>query len=161
MTLLRTVARPMLASMFVYGGAMALKDPGARAAKAQPVADMIKKVAPEAPVTGSNLTRASGAVQLIAGLGLATGHLPRLASFVLAATLPPTTLVGHRYWDETDPAARANQRVHFLKNMALTGGLLMATLDPEPHKKFIGRRAKDKVADAAASVADQIDHLRG
>lgn len=151
----------MLASMFVYGGAMALKEPGARAAKAQPVADLIKKVAPELPVNGSNLTRASGALQLAAGLALATGHVPRVASFVLAATMPPTTLAGHRYWDEVDPAARANQRVHFLKNVALTGGLLMATLDPDPHKKFIGRRAKDKVTDAAASVADQIDHLRG
>lgn len=160
MTLLRAVARPMLASMFIQGGAMALKSPGARAAKAQPVADLIKKIAPEVPVTGASLTRANGAVQLVAGLALATGHLPRVASFVLAATLPPTTLAGHRYWDETDPAARANQRVHFLKNVALTGGLLMATLDPEPHKKFIGRRAKDKVTDAASSVADQIDHLR-
>jgi len=45
--------------------------------------------------------------------------------------------------------------------MSMTGGLLMATLDPDPHKKFIGRRAKDKVNQAAASVADQLDHLRG
>ena len=43
----------------------------------------------------------------------------------------------------------------------MAGGLLMATLDPDPHKKFIGRRAKDKVSEAAASVHDQIDHLRG
>lgn len=160
MTLLRTVARPMLASMFVYGGAMALKDPGPRAAKAQPAADLLKKVAPQLPLNGANLARVNGAAQLVAGLALATGHVPRFASFVLATTLPPTTLAGHRYWDETDPAARANQRIHFLKNMSLTGGLLMATLDPEPHKKFIGRRAKDKVSHAAASVADQLDHLR-
>ncbi len=160
MTLLRAAARPMLASMFVYGGAMALKAPGARAAKAQPVADVIKKIAPQLPVTGSNLTRTNGALQLTAGLALATGHFPRLAALVLAATLPPTTLAGHRYWDETDPAARANQRIHFIKNVSMTGGLLMATLDPDPHKKFIGRRAKDKVTDAAASVADQLDHLR-
>ena len=150
----------MLASMFVYGGAMALKAPGPRAAKAQPAADLIKKALPQVPVDGASLARANGAVQLVAGLALATGHVPRLASLVLASTLPPTTLAGHRYWEETDPAARANQRIHFLKNMSMTGGLLMATLDPEPHKKFIGRRAKDKGTDAAASVADQLDHLR-
>lgn len=161
MTLLRTVARPMLASMFVYGGVMALKEPGPRAAKAQPTADRIKQLAPELPVTGANLVRANGAVHLIAGLALATGHFPRIAAFTLAATLPPTTVAGHQYWNESDPAARANQRVHFLKNLSMTGGLLMATLDPEPHKKFIGRRAKDKVSDAASAVADQIDHLRG
>jgi putative oxidoreductase len=160
MTLLRAVARPMLASIFVFGGAMALKSPGPRAAKAQPTADLIKKAVPSLPVDGSNLTRVNGAVQLVGGLALASGRLPRLAAFALATTLPPTTIAGHRYWDESDPAARANQRIHFLKNVSMTGGLLMATLDPEPHKKFIGRRAKDKVSGAASSVADQLDHLR-
>ncbi|AWB91558.1 DoxX family protein [Aeromicrobium chenweiae] len=160
MTLLRMVARPMLASLFIHGGAMALKQPGPRAAKAQPVADLIKKVAPQIPVNGSNLTRVNGAVHLVAGLGLATGHLPRLSALVLAVSLPPTTAAGHRYWDENDPAARTNQRIHFMKNMALTGGLLMATLDPDPHKKILVRRAKDKMTDAAASVADQLDHIR-
>lgn len=153
MTLLRIVARPMLASMFIVGGAAALKSPGPRAAKAQPTADLIKKIAPELPINGANLTRLNGAVQLAGGVALATGTLPRIASLVLAATMPATTVVGHAYWNETDPAARANQRIHFLKNLSMTGGLLMATLDPEPHKKFIGRRAKDK-------VANQLDHLR-
>ena len=146
MTLLRTVARPLLASMFVYGGYQAAKSPGPRAAKAQPVADAIKRVAPELPVTGSNLVRLNGAVQAVAGVALATGRVPRLAALTLAATLPPVTVVGHPYWDETDPAARANQRIHFLKNLSLTGGLLMATLDPEPHKKSVGHRAKDRLA---------------
>jgi putative oxidoreductase len=160
MTLLRTVARPLLASMFVVGGAQALKSPGPRAAKAQPAADLLKKLAPSSPLDGAQLARLNGAVQLAAGLALATGHVPRIAAFTLAATVPPTTFAGHPYWNETDPAARANQRIHFLKNLSMTGGLLMATLDPDPHKKFIARRAKDKVTDAASSVADQIDHLR-
>ncbi|MFC5678024.1 DoxX family protein [Aeromicrobium endophyticum] len=160
MTLLRAVARPMLASMFVVGGAAALKDPGPRAAKAQPTADLIKRLSPGLPVNGSNLTRVNGGVQMVAGLALATGHFPRTAALVLAATLPPTTVAGHSYWNEADPAARTNQRIHFLKNLSMTGGLLMATLDPDPHKKFIGRRAKDKVTAAAGSAADQLDHLR-
>ena len=160
MTLLRIAARPMLASMFVYGGAMALKDPGPRAVKAQPVADAIKSVAPDLPVNGSNLTRLNGAAQLLGGLALATGRFPRIAAFGLAATLPATTFAGHQYWNETDPQAKANQRTHFLKNVSMTGGLLMATLDPDPHEKFIARRAKDKVVETASTVADQIDHLR-
>ncbi|KAA1397692.1 DoxX family protein [Aeromicrobium ginsengisoli] len=161
MTLLRTVARPMLASMFIYGGATALKAPGPRAARAQPTADLIKKFAPELPVDGANLVRVNAAAQLLGGLALATGRFPRLAALGLAATMPATTVAGHPYWNETDPGARANQRIHFLKNVSMAGGLLMATLDPDPHKKFIGRRAKDKVNQAAASVHDQLDHLRG
>jgi putative oxidoreductase len=147
--------------MFIYGGATALKAPGPRAAKAQPTADLIKKFAPELPVDGANLVRVNAAAQLLGGLALATGRFPRLAALGLAATMPATTFAGHPYWNETDPGARANQRVHFLKNVSMAGGLLMATLDPDPHKKFIGRRAKDKVNQAASSVHDQLDHLRG
>lgn len=146
----------MLASMFVVGGISALKSPGPRVQKAQPTADLLKKVAPEAPVNGASLVRANAAVHVVAGLGLATGRLPRLSALALAATLPPTTLAGHRFWEETDPMQRANQRIHFLKNVAMTGGLLMSTLDPEPHKKFIGTRAKNKVVEAADSVQHAI-----
>ena len=121
MTLLRIAARPMLASMFIYGGAMALKDPGPRADKAQPAADLIKKFAPDLPVTGSNLTRFNGAAQLLGGLALATGHFPRIAAFGLAATLPPTTLAGHplpqehvhgRRSADGDARSRSTQEVH-------------------------------------------------
>lgn len=156
MTLLRSVARPLLASMFLYGGANALKNASVMAPKAQPLADQLQKLAPDSPIpiTGANLVRANGAVHVIAGTALATGHFPRLASLVLAGSLVPVTASGHQFWKESDPAARKNQKVHFTKNLSLIGGLLMATLDPEPHKKFIGRRAKDK-------AAETIEHIRG
>jgi hypothetical protein len=32
-------------------------------------------------------------------------------------------------WDETDPAARARQTTHRLKNLAILGGLLELALD--------------------------------
>lgn len=58
-------------------------------------------------------------------------------------------MAGHRYWEETDPGARANQRIHFLKNVSMTGGLLMATLDRDPHRRSLGRRTKEQVAAAS------------
>lgn len=160
MTLLRSVARPMLASMFVYGGLNALRNAPAMAPRAAPVADLVKKAAPDLPVDATNLVRLNGAVHVVAGTALATGHLPRLSALVLAGTLVPTTAVGHQFWNQADPAARQNQKIHFTKNLSMIGGLLMATLDPDPHKKFIGRRAKDKVGEATHKVADGIDHLR-
>jgi uncharacterized membrane protein YphA (DoxX/SURF4 family) len=153
MTLLRTVARPMLASMFVYGGVNALRNASAMAPKAQPVADLVAKAAPDAPhVSATTLVRVNGAIHVAAGTALATGHLPRLSAFVLAGTLVPTTAVGHRFWDQSDAAAAQNQRIHFTKNLSMIGGLLMATLDPDPHKKILPRRAKDKVVEG-------IEHL--
>lgn len=155
MTLLRSVARPLLASMFLYGGTNALKNASVMAPKAQPLADKLQQAAPDLPVrlTAVNLIRLNGVVHVAAGTALATGHFPRLASLVLAGSLVPTTATGHQFWKESDPAARKNQQVHFTKNLSIIGGLLMATLDPEPHKKFIGRRAKDR-------AVETIDHIR-
>ncbi|MGJ9413811.1 DoxX family protein [Aeromicrobium sp. CF4.19] len=161
MTLLRTVARPLLASMFVYGGVSSLRHAKAMGPKAEPVANALGSVAPQAKTSPTNLVRINGAIHVVAGTALATGHLPRLSSFVLAGTLVPTTAVGHQFWNESDPQSRQNQAIHFTKNLSLIGGLLMATLDPDPHKKFIGRRAKDKVADGAHAVTERIDDLRG
>ena len=161
MTLLRTVARPLLASMFVYGGVNALRHAGAMGPKAEPVADLLAKIAPQASTSPANLVRINGAVHVVAGTALATGHLPRLSAFVLAGTLVPTTVVGHTFWDESDPGSRQNQAIHFTKNLSMIGGLLMATLDPDPHKKILVRRAKDRVVDAADVVTHRIEDLRG
>jgi len=161
MTVLRAVARPMLASMFVYGGVHALRSPSAIAPKAQPVADALSQAAPPMPVpmTPENLVRANGAVQVVAGLALATGRFPRVASLALAATLPATTAQGHQFWNETDPAQRSNQLIHFLKNVSMAGGLLMASLDPDPKKKILARRAKDRTVETFHAASDKVDGL--
>jgi hypothetical protein len=44
--------------------------------------------------------------------------------------------------------------VHFFKNVSTIGGLLMATLDPEPHKKVLVLRAKDAAVEAGGSVRE-------
>jgi putative oxidoreductase len=160
MTLLRAVARPMIASMFVSGGVMVLRKPDALAAKAQPIADALGKVAPQANLSAKNLVRVNSAVQIAAGAALATGHLPRTSALVLAATMPATTVAGHPFWNETDPVARRNQFTHFIKNVSLTGGLLLSTLDPDPHKPWWGARAKNTAVAAKDTVVDQIDDLR-
>lgn len=161
MTLLRTVARPMLATMFVAGGAMALRKPDELATKAQPVADVLHKLAPRARISTRNLVRLNALVQITAGASLATGRMPRTSALALVATMPATTVSGHAFWNETDPVAKRNQRTHFLKNVSLTGGLLLSTLDPEPHKPWLGRRARNTAAAATHHVVESIEGLRG
>jgi hypothetical protein len=50
---------------------------------------------------------------------------------LLAGSLVPTTLAGHRFWEEKDPAERYRQRGNFLKNVGLLGGLILAAVDTE------------------------------
>jgi uncharacterized membrane protein YphA (DoxX/SURF4 family) len=155
----------MLASMFVVGGANALTHQEALTERSAPVTDRIgsflRDTVPSVSrlATPQNLVRANAAIHLGAGLGLATGRMPRLSAAVLAATLVPTTLAGHRYWEEADPAARGNQRIHFFKNLSLFGGLVLASLDTEgrPGLRWRARRA---VHDVSKDVSRETRHLR-
>jgi putative oxidoreductase len=70
---------------------------------------------------------------------------PRLCAVLLAGSLVPTTLAGHAFWTVEDPAARKSQRVQFLKNMAMIGGLLFAVLD-KPAKPAALSEASDEPA---------------
>ncbi len=63
-------------------------------------------------------------LEVVAGLGLAFGIYPRLASVALAAFLVPSTLIGHGFWEAAGTAAFTPQLINFLKNTAMAGGLL-------------------------------------
>jgi len=159
MTLLRAVARPMLASMFMYGGADTFRNAESKSVAAQESADLIAKTTGR-HIEPADLVRVTGAVQVVAGAALATGRFPRLAALTLAGTLGPVTVAGHRFWNESEPSARRQKMVHFLKNTSMAGGLLMATLDPEPKKRMLGRRTKDKSAKGKGKAAKKRDKRR-
>ena len=150
MTLVRLAARPLLASMFVVGGIDSLRTAGAKAGAAEPVTDrlvpLLQKLVPQLSDDPTTLVRINGAVQVAAGLALATGRMPRLSSAVLAATLVPTTAAGHRFWEETEPAQKKAQRVQFFKNASMMGGLMLAAVDTEG-KPGVAWRARRAAAD--------------
>ncbi|MFC6287388.1 DoxX family protein [Nocardioides sp. GCM10027113] len=153
MTVIRLIARPMLASMFVVGGATALKNAPKLKEKATEVTERlvprVQKVAPSLPIPEDPVTlvRINGAVQVAAGLALATGRAPRLSSATLAVSLLPTTVAGHQFWRESDPAKKQHERLHFFKNVSMLGGLLIASVDTEgrPGMAWRARRAAKDV----------------
>jgi len=58
------------------------------------------------------------------GLALITGFQARFAALALALFLVPVTLVFHGFW-HADAAEVQNQLNHFLKNVAILGGMLV------------------------------------
>jgi len=160
MTLTRLIARPMMASMFVVGGINALKHTDAMAERAKPVTDTVvpwaKKVAPSAPIPTDpkTLVRINAGVHIVAGLALATGRMPRSASLALAATMVPTTVAGHRFWEESDPTTKSQQRMHFFKNLSMLGSLLLAGVDTEGRPGLAWRAQH-----AATDVRREARHL--
>ncbi|MFJ6698324.1 DoxX family protein [Streptomyces sp. NPDC091272] len=151
MALIRRIARPLLASTFISGGYGTLRHPEHVAAKAEPVAEPLTRRIPALPTDPEQLVRINGAVQLGAGTLLALGRFPRFAALALAGTLVPTTLAGHRFWEEKDPAAKAQQRTHFLKNLSLIGGLLITAADTHG-KPSVAWRARRSAADGRRAV---------
>ncbi|MGP3910790.1 DoxX family protein [Nonomuraea sp. 10N515B] len=105
---------------FVWLGYEAVTAPGARVA----MAAKLRIPRPEIAV------RFNGVAMVAGGIGVATGVLWQAAAVGLVISLIPTTLAGHAFWAETDPQARKANRIQFLKNLGLMGGLLAVALAP-------------------------------
>ncbi|NED97232.1 DoxX family protein [Phytoactinopolyspora alkaliphila] len=158
MTLVRLIARPMLASIFVVQGWKNYRNPEPLVPTAKSVTDrvgpFIERNVPNAPTDPKQLVRINAAAQVGAGLALATGRFPRLAALVLAGSLVPTTMAAHPFWEIQDPEERAAQRIHALKNAGLAGGLLLASVDTEgkPGLRWRASRAAGKAKKASKST---------
>lgn len=128
MALVRRIARPMLAAIFVGGGLDALRHPAPRAKIAAPlVHEMAGRL--NLPDDPELMVRANAATMLAAGTMLGLGRFPRVAALALAGALVPTTYAAHAFWTIEDPDARAHQKIQFLKNVGLLGGVLLASVD--------------------------------
>ena len=62
-------------------------------------------------------------VEVGGGLAVATGTVTRLGALALVAFLVPTTLIFHDFWALAGPE-KTGQMAHFMKNVAIAGGLL-------------------------------------
>lgn len=163
----------MLAALFIQGGVAALRAPQGHVEAARPVLDAVSpavdKAVEVAPLDrrpdDEMLVKIDAGVKIVAGSMLALGRFPRLASTALAASLVPTTLAAHRFWEETDEARKAEQQIHFLKNVGMLGGLLIAAADTEGKPslawqgKRAARRASARLSDLTDSTPDLGDRL--
>ncbi|MGH3435539.1 MAG: DoxX family protein [Sciscionella sp.] len=157
--ILRRLARPMLAAVFIAGGIDTLRNPGPRVKSATPLLEKAAEVVP-LPASADTLVKVNAAVHVAAGSLLAVGKFPRLSALALAGSVAPTTVAGHPFWDHEDPQLRAAQRTHFLKNIGLLGGLLLASADTEA-KPSMGWRARRAARKAAKRVESARERLPG
>lgn len=165
--IVRRLARPLLASIFIFGGIEELRHPAAHAEPLKPLLDdvteRVKDALPEGtPTDPVTLVRVDAAVKIGAGAMLALGRAPRLAAIALIGSLLPTTAASHPFWTAENDKEKNEQLAEFLKNAGLVGGLLIAAADTEG-KPSVGWRARraagragKQIQETTAAARDQL-----
>ena len=161
MALSRRFARPLLASIFVVGGWDAFWNPAGKAKKAEAVTEPLAEKAGVNGLDTETFVRVNGAVQIGAGILLAAGKFRRLAALALIGSIVPTTYAGHRFREESDPVTRNQQKIHFLKNVGLLGGLILAAVDTEGEPSLAWRAKRQaRQLESAVSVGRATGHRK-
>ena len=158
MSLTRRAARAMLATSFISGGLDQIRHPSSKVGAAQPVVAPIAERIPQLPNDPESLIRLDGAIKVAGGIGLVLGPFARPAAMLLAGSLVPTTLSGHRFWEQNDPELKISDRIEFFKNVSLIGGLLIAALDTggRPSVPWVTGRAARAVAESVGETTESV-----
>lgn len=153
MSLLRFAARTMLASFFVVNGVKAMRDPGPLVAATEPLARTVLPLAEKTlpsqaaaylPEDAKGLVRLTGLAQVVGGLSLATGIGRRLGAVALAVSMAPQLLASNPFTGNSDEdGGVGGVKESFLRNIALTGGVLLAAQDTEG-RPDLAWRAKNR-----------------
>lgn len=142
--LLRHVARPMLASWFVYEGVQTARKPTEHVRAARDGVELVERTAGvDASLSESQVTalvRAHGAATAVAGLCLGLGKAPRTAALALAALTLPLAVVNQPF--TTRGPERQERTRKFVTNLGAIGAALIAGADYEGRPGVQWRLAK-------------------
>jgi putative oxidoreductase len=142
MTIKQRISGPLLAPIFIRGGYDAFQNPDGKVKEAEVVTKPLVGRFPALPDDTATLVRLNGAVQVGAAVLLGLGTFRRLAALALMGSLVPTTLAGHRFWDEVDADVRAQQQMQFCKNAGLLAGLFLVVTEPPARHRRNAQRVR-------------------
>ncbi|WBT09917.1 DoxX family protein [Corynebacterium sp. SCR221107] len=144
--MIRKVARPMLASVYIADGADTVINSQAHVEGTQAVLKKVRTILPRKyaknlPKDAEQVTRAVGAAKIGAGSMLALGKAPRTSASALALLAVPTMLARHAFWETQDKEEKVARKQGFLTSVALLGGLAITSVDTNG-KPSVSWRAK-------------------
>lgn len=144
--MLRALARPFIASWFVYDGYHHAADPTTRANNAEPlIAPVLAEIGVDVPA--ETLVRAHAVATVAAGIVLASSRTPRTAGIALTGLAALTIAATPAFWRMPQGVARDVAQEDFVKNVSLLGGVMLAASagHTERHRKRKkARRVKAK-----------------
>ncbi|MBV9324562.1 MAG: DoxX family protein [Chloroflexi bacterium] len=119
----KTLALVLYSGMLYVGGWQQAREPTGRAERARalglPVPDQ--------------LVQASGWAMIVGAMALLVPRVRRTAALSVAMQLLPITWIGHRFWEMEDGPQRAQNRIHFFKNVSMIGGALYIAATDDSH----------------------------
>lgn len=130
MSIITALARPLLAVPFIASGVDAVRNAPDHVETVERVNPTLEQVGVGALSAGTitTLTRAVGAVRIVAGVGMALGKKPRVAALTLAATELAIGAVKNPVWlSEGDE--RKQHLAGIVGSIGLAGGALVAAGD--------------------------------
>lgn len=131
--ILRRIARPLLASVFIADGVRALRDPRGELEELPEAEEQLTTIATKVPYLPADATaviRVAGAAKVAAGVALAVGFVPRVAAATLAVLQLPSSALRHPVWTRSR-GKRTDDLPGLMRDGALLGGLLLASADTE------------------------------
>lgn len=153
--MLRHIARPLLASWFVYDGYDAVRHPQEHVEVARGPMNKVAQLAGRQPLEDSFVKRvvqAQGAVTIALGASLAFSKTPRTAGLLLAlSTLPHAIAMAPVSKAELSRSARMKP---FIGKVGAVGAALLVAADTSG-KPSIGWRVAKARADRAEARASQ------
>lgn len=123
--MIRVLARPLLASWFVFGGVRSALEPQKGAEAAEPVIQPLLRDA-GIDVSVDSLVRAHGIATAVTATVLAFSKGPRTAGVALTGLAAVTVATATPFWRMEEGPDRDAALDQFMKNLSLLGGAMLA-----------------------------------
>lgn len=132
--MIRTVARPLLASAFIADGVQMLKNTGDYTDEAQAIVKNARRVLPPnvavyIPKDDQTAVRVLAGTKIAGAALLGTSKAPRLGAGILTAVQIPTSIARNAFWSAKDKAEKKDKQRGLITDLALLGGLTITTAD--------------------------------
>lgn len=144
MSLIRKIARPLLAASFVYDGVNQLRAPEGHT-YLTPAVDAAAKARPElAPLKGQEKLLAQGiaGTQVAAGALFAIGRFPRISSALLVATGSINAYLNFRASEVQDQQEKKRRLTDAVRHASMVGAVTLASVDTDGNPSLAWRAQK-------------------
>ena len=158
--MLRRIARPLLASVFIVDGWRAVRHPSQEVEHLPQAHAGLSNLADKAPVplSADLIVRAAGVTKIVAGSLLGLSVAPRAAATVLAVLHLPTVVAANPFWT-SHGQERRDQILGLVRDSAVLGGLLLAAGDTAG-KPSLAWRLDTARATSSKQAATTAKHVR-